>query len=318
MRAMNGRENTIRRSVASAAPERGPLPSRFINQQSSFINRNAFTLIELLVVIAIIALLMAILLPTLSRVRRQARATVCQAHLKQWGTTFALFLEDKEGRLPREGQDGCAAGLSFLRGRCIGGATEPNRSQRYGSVRTERIACCPMATVPSGLGGSGTAKANGEVFFEYRGGETFRAWEIITPAPSLCLSYGLNGNVFSGGFDGVRIRGRPLPYTYVFTNRGHGNMPLLLDSAQPSCSLILAEEPPPKHEPSGLGGEICINRHDTALNVLFLDSSVRRIGLKGLWTLKWFHNFNTRGPWTRAGGVKAEDWPQWMRAFPDY
>ena len=59
-----------------------------------------FTLIELLVVIAIIAMLLAILLPALQRVRRQVRAVVCQANLRQWGDILALYIEDNQGRLP--------------------------------------------------------------------------------------------------------------------------------------------------------------------------------------------------------------------------
>ena len=61
-----------------------------------------FTLTELLVVISVIVLLMALLLPTLRRARSQIRATVCQANLKQWGMTMALYVEDHEGYLPRD------------------------------------------------------------------------------------------------------------------------------------------------------------------------------------------------------------------------
>jgi hypothetical protein len=49
-----------------------------------------------------------------------------------------------------------------------------------------------------------------------------------------------------------------------------------------------------------------------------MDWSVRKVGLKELWTLKWHGQYDTDGPWTKRGGVKPEDWPQWMRRFKDY
>jgi prepilin-type processing-associated H-X9-DG protein len=61
-----------------------------------------------------------------------------------------------------------------------------------------------------------------------------------------------------------------------------------------------------------------MNRHDGAVNGLFLDWSVRRLGLKELWTLKWLRGFNTGGRWTKQGGAQPEDWPEWMRRFKDY
>ncbi|MHC4559645.1 MAG: type II secretion system protein, partial [Planctomycetota bacterium] len=59
-----------------------------------------FTLIELLVVIAIIALLMAILLPTLQRIKSQAKSVACQSNLRQWGVVCCMYAEDNEGKLP--------------------------------------------------------------------------------------------------------------------------------------------------------------------------------------------------------------------------
>ena len=59
--------------------------------------RKGFTLIELLVVIAIIALLMAILMPALKRVKGQAQKVSCQARLKQWGLIFKLYADDHDG-----------------------------------------------------------------------------------------------------------------------------------------------------------------------------------------------------------------------------
>src|SRR4030042_3934728 len=60
--------------------------------------RKGFTLVELLVVIAIIALLMAILMPALSRVKRQARTSACLANLKQWSLMYYMYTEDNDGK----------------------------------------------------------------------------------------------------------------------------------------------------------------------------------------------------------------------------
>jgi prepilin-type N-terminal cleavage/methylation domain-containing protein len=68
--------------------------------------RDGFTLVELMVVIGIITLLISILLPVLSRVRRAALEVVCQSNLRQLGIGVQMYANQNRGALPQKGPDG--------------------------------------------------------------------------------------------------------------------------------------------------------------------------------------------------------------------
>jgi prepilin-type N-terminal cleavage/methylation domain-containing protein/prepilin-type processing-associated H-X9-DG protein len=276
-----------------------------------------FTLIELLIVIAIITLLLGILGPTLHRVRNRARAVVCRAHLKQWGTVLALYVEDNEGRIPAKR---FLSPIWFFRGSRLPEG-DPNRPPVYHDLTTKGIACCPMAVNV------------GKWFFQmtwddwpWREGPwtvvtrdtftTFGAWEVVSPPPRFRGSYGFNRT----GRDGLHTPGNVWDRrggVETLLAKGRANILVILD-----CRRWIGEHsngnPPPPWEGAGGPGNFCINRHNGYTNCLFLDWSVRRVGLKELWTLKWDEQADMAGPWTKAGGVKSEDWPVWMRGFKDY
>ena len=66
-------------------------------------SRSAFTLIELLVVVSIIALLIAILLPSLGKARDQARLSVCGTRMRSWGQGFIIYANTYNNSLPNDG-----------------------------------------------------------------------------------------------------------------------------------------------------------------------------------------------------------------------
>ncbi|MBN1506718.1 MAG: type II secretion system protein, partial [Sedimentisphaerales bacterium] len=62
--------------------------------------RRGFTLIELLVVISIISILMAVLMPSLSKARTQARMIRCQSNLGQYALAAKMYSNDWDFDFP--------------------------------------------------------------------------------------------------------------------------------------------------------------------------------------------------------------------------
>lgn len=315
---MAGREKRIRRDRPASA---GPRAVQIVHRRSPMANRSAFTLIELLVVISIVAILAAVLMPTLQRARKQARAVVCQARLRQWGALLAMYVNENAGRLPGPadkkdplhgfGEWGIAWGGGW-------GAGWKDQD----AFETTEIRSCPMATKPVDPTGTGLEKAGG----------TFLAWgrgmakgAEAMPWADSCGSYGLNHCVADHSeYDPGDLR---MKAWYTADAPRADRIPVYSDHTWPwvwAWSWGKDGAVPPARDaiPTAVGPSYdqfpCMNRHDGGINATFLDWSVRKVGLKELWTLKWNRQYNTAGKWTTAGGVQPQDWPQWMRGFPEY
>jgi prepilin-type N-terminal cleavage/methylation domain-containing protein len=122
------------------------LPGREEFLMNRCCRRVAFTLIELLVVVAIIALLVAILLPSLARARNQARRTVCASNLHQIGIALAAYRID-QGWFPHQARVGTDA--KGKGGNCV--AAWPTSVHyalakyigRTSSIRPNEVFYCP-------------------------------------------------------------------------------------------------------------------------------------------------------------------------------
>jgi prepilin-type N-terminal cleavage/methylation domain-containing protein/prepilin-type processing-associated H-X9-DG protein len=101
--------------------------------------RTAFTLIELLVVVAIIALLIAILLPSLGRAKANAIRASCGTRLKQWGTAITMYAQQWDNWVIEK--DGAANTWASVGTTSLGYYGPELGSATNGTMKTKMRAC---------------------------------------------------------------------------------------------------------------------------------------------------------------------------------
>jgi len=274
-------------------------------------HQRGFTLIELLVVIAIIALLMSILMPALQRVKEQARSAACLANLRQWNFVAAMYTEDNNGNF--------WSGLNNK-----GHWWTWQLPARLLDWKMNKTWLCPTAKKP-------VIDENGNKIPSFN---IFNSWGIFNgekegrPCNSQngsAGSYTINGYVLSIPMKGTFESGVPVSDGWRTPSvAGASYAPLFLDALRFDLWPTEMNRPAEFQYAAWTSGSennmarCCINRHAGFVGCSFMDYSARKVGLKELWTIKWHRKFNIAGPYTAAGGVRSEDWPEWIRPFKDY
>jgi len=270
-------------------------------------NKRSFTLIELLVVIAIIALLLAILGPSLGKAKDQVRDVICRSNMKQWTLVYTLYANDNEDSFPQS----------------VPGNTDvsPEDAWLLGALLPyyEDLALRDCLST----------KSIDRTPDSYNYGGTFIDWGPFPPTEDQTKwwdhyaegSYGFNNWIAD-----------PPPGSSTFWSHSSDNavrktsaegaymVPMVFDSVCWEAFPKMNDWAPDngEHEMDKYDADwatnamkhACIDRHGGGVNAAFVDMDARHVGLKELWLLKWHAN------WVRCEPPNA--WPTWTDRYKDY
>jgi hypothetical protein len=263
-----------------------------------------------MLVVAAVAVLAAILMPAMQRVKEQRKMTECLANLRQWNPIISTYVEDNDGRFFTGYGDENSWWIAQL-------------EDRHQSRLKNKLWLCPKASKP--LYDKDHKRADNFSIFLAWGIYTrdFNGHEGLSP-DGVAGSYGLNGYVLNRETPANNASEEKIETGNSWKTPhvpGANRIPMLLEALSldvwPRARQRRATYEAAAWSASQMG-RCCIDRHIGSINASFCDFSARKVGLKELWTLKWHREFDTAGPWTRAGGVQPTNWPKWIRPLKDY
>ena len=265
--------------------------------------KSGFTLIELLVVIAIVALLLSILLPSLSKAKDQAKSVVCRSQTKQYGVAFfTLASENNDKFMP-------LTTYTDLENSWI-------EKIRLYTGDLEELRFCPAMKKES----------YDPAYKRSQFGTVRNPWRIKVKVDGVAMDemggYGVNGWIYNAtspdsDFSCSSLLEADVSRYWCGTiAKAAYSIPLVSDSkwidGWPETLSVYgrtAEEMIPANHDDGDGPfendipvnptyaiqRILINRHNKSVNMVFLDGSAREIELSEVFNLKWNKYYEMQG-----------------------
>jgi len=231
--------------------------------------RRGFTLVELLVVIGIIALLISILLPSLSKSRKQGNALKCLSNLRQIQASYLMYLNENKGKAPYYNNGTDDYWIELL---------------RLNMSNTNELRFCPETAEPAVNWGDAnrrwTFKSGGTEVSE--GSYGYNAW-----------NHRLEGGTTGGG---QQFSGGPAGRYFRPGEKLTTRVPTFADCIWPDAWPRETDPVPPNvinGQPQGskpnenMMGRFVIDRHSRKINVAFLDGHGESVPLGSLWELRW-------------------------------
>jgi len=228
----------------------------------------AFTLIELLVVIAIIALLLAIIMPSLNKVKDKAKDIMCRTNLKSMQLATILYTDTYDGKMPE---------YSFESGLWINKLT-------VFLDEVDDARCCPRTERRKQL----------PLLYTWGSARLTWVWYWAGMKDPEEGNYTINWWFYSNyAPDDNRY------YTSSSDAKSPSNTPVFADSIWVDAGPLHTDVVPEDFDLEGdanYGGSmsrLLTYRHEDDTNVGFLDGSQRPVELSALWSLKWHKEFET-------------------------